>query len=713
MSAALSRWLHEHTADSSISELGPHLLALIPPGASFESDQWNVISWVLRPGNGISRYLYFDKIVHANLKAACKIWILHGRMTRNLGEGSAQARLTVVAILGEVLGARSFDTLKNEDFYAAERRIRKNRAAAGAYGLCKVLATFAKWLNLRTRSRLSYVSGMKKPAKHGRKGNDAGRHEKLMPDEVIRDLIAVNSRDDISDIDRFYLQIFTIDVGAGFRVGELANLPENCLIEHDGALQLLYFPEKKGRPVPKVVPPSLVPAIRAAVSALKSSTEDLRKLAAQQRENEPVDWLKVSSNEAAACYFTSKFAHEWTADPANRLINPDAVWHKFKKKLIDAIGTLEECGGNKSEAGRRLGVTYMSLERMLAEQRAARAGELRTMTCKGKEIRSWNFDPRLINENQFKLRARTTTHKLYPSVRAIIQDAREMQLRGEFYPNPVRDEGLEAQFKRSFALIRGPGGESYLEAHEALLLRRRGRGGNSRTSDFLAVTVTDLARWLSRNDGKTKISVFQRFGIVDPRTGEIAKFTWHDVRHWLNTQYQRGGLSQQQIALIFGRKDVGQNATYDQTSSEERAERLRNAVRDGVIVGEISDTYSRLADISREQAEEYLAGALRMINIMPHGLCTLNWAMNPCPHYLSCFTCGGDSEENSGACEHLIVDRNNSGHVAEIRRLRSEAQVALKVIPSESPMFSHYLRIFSNTTLKLEQMGLGVEVVAK
>ena len=713
MSATLACWLQEHTKDSSIGELGEHLLALVPPGASFESDQWNAISWVLRPGNGIRRYLYFDKIANADLKVACKIWILHGRMTRNLGEGSAQARLTVVAILGEVLGVRPFDTLKNEDFYAAERRIKKSREPAGAYGLCKVLATFATWLNLRTRSRLGYVSRIKKPAKHGRKGNDAGRNEKLMPDEVIRDLIAVNSRNDISDYDRFYLQIFTIDVGAGFRVGELANLPENCLVEHDGALQLLYFPEKKGRPVPKVVPPSLVPAIRAAISTLKASTADLRKLAAQQREDEPVDWFKVSTSETAARYFASKFAHEWTANPANRLINPDAVWHKFKKKLIDAIGTLEECGGNKSEARRRLGVSGMSLERMLTEQRAARAGELRMLTSKGEEIRSWNFDPRLINENQFKLRARTTTHKLYPSVRAIIQDAKDMQLRGEFYPNPARDEELETQFRRSFALIRGPGGETYLEAHEALLLRKRGRGGDSRASDFLAVTTTDLARWLNRNDGRTKTSVFQRFGIVDPRTGEIAKFTWHDVRHWLNTQYQRGGLSQQQIALIFGRKDVGQNATYDQTSSEERAERLRNAVRDGIIVGEISETYSRLADITREQAEEYLAGALRMINIMPHGLCTLNWAMNPCPHYLSCFTCGGDREENSGACEHLIVDRNNSGHVAEIWRLRSEAQEALKVIPPESPMFHHYLRVFSNTTLKLEQMGLGVEATSK
>lgn len=710
MSATLARWLHEHAEHSSIEELGEHLLALVPPGASFESDQWNAISWVLRPGNGVIRYLYFDKIAHVSLKVACKIWILHGRMTQNLGEGSAQARLTVVAVLGEVLGARPFDTLKNEDFYAAERLIKKNRAPTGAYGLCKVLATFAKWLNLRTRSRLGYVSRMKKPAEYGRKGNDTGRNEKLMPDEVIRDLIAVNARNDVSDYDRFYLQIFTIDVGAGFRVGELANLPEDCLIEHDGALQLLYFPEKKGRPVPKVVPPSLAPAIRTAISVLKASTEHLRKLASQQRENEPVDWFKVSSSETAAHYFASKFAHEWTANPANRLINPDAVWHKFKKKLIDAIGTLEECGGNKSEARRRLGVSGMSLERMLAEQKAARSGELRKLTSKGKELRSWNFDPRLINENQFKLRMRTTTHKLYPSVRAIIQDAREMQLRGEIYPNPDRDDELEAQFRRSFALIKGPGGESYLEAHEALLLRKRSRGGDSRADDFLAVTATDLARWLNSNDGKTKTSVFQRFGIVDPRTGEIAKFTWHDVRHWLNTQYQRGGLSQQQIALIFGRKDVGQNATYDQTSGEERAERLRNAVRQGGIVGEISETYSRLADISRDQAEEYLVGALRMINIMPHGLCTLNWAMSPCPHYLSCFACGGDSKEDSGACEHLIVDSRNSGHAAEIRRLRSEAQAALKVIPPQSPMFSHYLRIFSNTSLKLEQMGIGIEV---
>ena len=513
--------------------------------------------------------------------------------------------------------------------------------------------------------------------------------------------MACNQRDDISEEDRFYLQIFVLNVGAGFRVGELAYLPSNCLLEENGVLQIIYIPEKKGKPIPKVVPPSLIPAVRNAVETLRLATSELREKAATLREQAPHDWRKISDDETAARYFVSKFVNEWTSDPKNRLITPDGVWHRWKRRYIDAIGELERCGGNKSEVRRRLGISDVSLKRLLRDQQAAKAGHVSNfLTEDGKPRYSLTHDRRAVNVQRIEQHTRTTICDRYSSVRAIIEEAQRFHSRGESFPAPAHDPELEERFRRKFTLVQDKSGSTVLEAHEALLLKRR-RG---KKDDFLAITAGDLAKWLFRRD---RGSVFERLGILDPRTGSIAKFTWHDVRHWLDTQYERGGLTQQQIALIFGRKDLKQNATYDQTPSRERASRLRKAVRDGQITGLIPDTYSRLSEVSRERAEEYLAAATRIINIMPHGLCTLNWAMNPCPHFLSCFTCGG-GEANQGPCEHLIIDENDSCQVDEIKRLRSEAQHALTVIPSESPMFDRYLRVFTNTTLKLEKLGVGV-----
>ena len=693
---ALRSWLETHAPDSVLAGLADQLVAMVPAPATLEDDQWNIIGWKMRPGNSRFLYLYFDKISNADLRVACKIWILHSRKSARIAHGSAATRVVAVSFLDQCLAARPLGKLNTADFLKAENILKDSRSQASAYGVSKELQAFASWLNVRTGLRLSYISGIKKPKTHGRHSSDAARESKMLPDEVLRDLVAANQRSDLSDYDRFFLQVFVLNVGAGFRVGELAYLPADCLLENNGALQVVYFPEKGGAPVPKVVPPSLVPAVRAAVESLQASTAELRRVAAAVQAAQPWDWRGISDDEEAAKYFVAKFAHEWTADPANRIASPDGAWHRWKREYIDVVGVMNECGGNQSEATRRLGISRSSLMRMLGEQQGAKDGRFEALADSGAKRKTFVGDHRAINERRLKAHTRSTVYERYASVRLIVADAQAHQLRGETYPQPVHSAELEKHHRRSFALVRDVTGKTLLEAQDALLLKQRPGAAD----DFLAVTAGDLAVWLYKKDVG---SVFERLGIIDPRTGEIAKFTWHDVRHWLDTQFERGGLTQQQIALIFGRKDVRQNAVYDQTTGVERTERLRQAVRDGQLTGVISETYSRLADTSREQAEEFLAAAMRMVNIMPHGLCTLNWAMSPCPHFLSCFTCGGE-EGDQGPCEHLVVDRDSESQINEVQRLRTEAQAALKVIPPESPMFDRYLRVFTNTSLKLEQL---------
>ena len=70
-------------------------------------------------------------------------------------------------------------------------------------------------------------------------------------------------------------------------------------------------------------------------------------------------------------------------------------------------------------------------------------------------------------------------------------------------------------------------------------------------------------------------SLFSRFDFTEP-DGSPIKITSHQLRHWLNTIAQRGGLSQLDIAKWSGRKDIHQNANYDHMTAYELIEKVRS-----------------------------------------------------------------------------------------------------------------------------------------
>lgn len=175
-------------------------------------------------------------------------------------------------------------------------------------------------------------------------------------------------------------------------------------------------------------------------------------------------------------------------------------------------------------------------------------------------------------------------------------------------------------------------GNPSIYTEEALLLTQKYQlSEHSKTieDDFKAISESDITRWFgghkrSKGTENHEDSVFSRHNIVDPHTDEIMEMTSHDIRHWLNTIYQNGGLTEDQIALIFNRKHKQQDAEYDQISNKVRSERMKNAIRDKIAIGRVTATYSKLADFSREEAEDYLRSVTRMVNPMQHGVCMLD-----------------------------------------------------------------------------------------
>ena len=713
----LATWLEEQGANSAFRDIRDDVLGRLPDGLKFHEDDWNVISWITKVGTATERNARFGRIKHENLKCLCKLWVLYARLTGALNsKAGADQRILAFEALSQVLGARAFKTLKTDDFHAAEDWLAKHYQSA--YRVAGYLQQASAWLSLNFNQRLDYNNRLSNPAVYGRYGTDEGRDGKLVSSEIIRDLFQAQHREDLIAKDRFFLSVLVIMVGAGFRVGELAALPAQCLLKIDGKLHLLHHPEKGGKPVPRPIHPLLAAAVEDAVGRLLEQTREARALAKQLRTCPQLDWTRILADREAFRYFTAKWAHEWTAKSDHLMINPAGAWYNKDNRFIDAVGVYEAAGRNKSLAAKNLGVCRMTFSDLLDVQEAARRGELpqvRNAKSRGQTRSSWDTDLRVISIFKLQTHCGTILRQSKSGlVRDILDEAQALQLHGRVYPAPPIDAALEVRFQRKVQpLLRDKKGSAVLYQDEALLIVQKyalSEHRGTKDADFTSLTDSHISRWLSgeaRSAGtrNPEDSVFNRLCIMDPRSGEVAKFTTHDIRHWLNTLYQNGGLTEDQIALIFNRRYRKQNATYDQTSSKVRTERLKQAVRDRVAVGQVAETYSRIVEYSREDAEDYVRAVLRMVNPMPHGVCTLDWATTPCPHHLSCFS--GNEEE---PCEHLIIEPSHAATIEELERIQREAQLTIAAIESqgvdESPTMDHFKRIRRNIAITLEDVNL-------
>lgn len=704
---ALAAWLERREAADPIRELLSEMLAEVPKSQEFAASEWDVSSW---PGCAPQRTmtLRFAKIVNTDLRAAAKLWILHGRITSDIAVSTAKSRLTATQSLDHALGERALQSLTTGDFRHAERLLIDQYSNGTAARSGAHLSNFSRWLAINFGLRLNYKCQLRVQPAHGRLGDDEGRIRKLLPTEVLRDLVAATHRKDLNEIDQFYLPVLTLNLALGLRISEMARLPLDCLVREQYGLTVRYIPVKSTRAVPRPVHPAMARVVEEAVAKLARVTDAARTVAKQKRGVVETDWSKIIKSPDAFRYFVSVWANEWTSDKRNQIINPDGAWHQKENRFIDVIGILKEEHGNKSAAARRLGLNRNMFYRLLVAQEAALRGDLPPVQASGSERRghqrnSWDTDVRVISRERFKkhIKLAVRSDKL-SCVGDIIDAAQAAQLRGESFPRPPRNSRFESQYTKSVVpVVTDRSGRALLWPDEMLLVLRRYEFASSRAmkeDDFRARNDSDISRWLagearSRGTCNHEDSVFSRLQIIDPRTGEIAKFTWHDIRHWLDTAYENGGLTQDQIAMIFGRSTPLQNAVYDQTTRTERINRLREGVRNKKVFGTIAETYNAMLDKNtREEAEEVLKAGTSIVNSMPHGNCTLNWGTEPCPNHTSCLS----SQERPGEpCEHLVVDPLDSRQTEELARIEREATLAIETLKEQGAtrQAEHYTRV--------------------
>lgn len=229
------------------------------------------------------------------------------------------------------------------------------------------------------------------------------------------------------------------------------------------------------------------------------------------------------------------------------------------------------------------------------------------------------------------------------------------------------------------AADRALGQKGGLKFSEALFcVLRHQLSQNALTSPVL-LSIPNLARLgfdLSPSDDR--VTIFGRYGFTDA-DGDALKITSHQFRHLLNTEAQRSGLSDEQIAHWSGRLRVSQNSAYDGQENEERVEKSRAVV-------EAVQASIGLKPGSGDHwvvVVPHLRSATDITDIQPklsglktlYGECHHDWAFAPCEGFVACLDCN----------EHACIKGSDEDAQTKLGRLRKlHASVQLEVVKAEA-----------------------------
>jgi hypothetical protein len=129
-------------------------------------------------------------------------------------------------------------------------------------------------------------------------------------------------------------------------------------------------------------------------------------------------------------------------------------------------------------------------------------------------------------------------------------------------------------------------------------------------------------------------TIFERFGLVD-EDGSNIELTSHQLRVWLSTNAERGGMDAWKLAQWAGRARIEDNKHYDLRTQEEREQQVR-------MVLKLETRPSALEAIKMNLPVSYADLGLNRIGIVDvteYGMCTHDYAMSPCSKAGECMNC--------------------------------------------------------------------------
>lgn len=183
-----------------------------------------------------------------------------------------------------------------------------------------------------------------------------------------------------------------------------------------------------------------------------------------------------------------------------------------------------------------------------------------------------------------------------------------------------------------------------------------------------------------------RTSIFKRYGFSDA-DGNPLKLTSHQIRHLINTEAQRVGLTDEQIAHWSGRLRVDQNSVYDHRTLDERVEQTRRAVEDvqsavglpataeglsythGQWTIKVAAKPRALAEV--EDMQPQLSGLKTL-----YGECHHDWSFAPCEGFVKCLDCSEHACIKGAGDADVTLERLralHSGVLSEVAKASAAA----------------------------------------
>lgn len=159
-------------------------------------------------------------------------------------------------------------------------------------------------------------------------------------------------------------------------------------------------------------------------------------------------------------------------------------------------------------------------------------------------------------------------------------------------------------------------------------------------------------------------SVFARHGLLE-RDGQPITINPHAFRHNVSTHGSASGIADSFLARWQRRTHEADLQSYIHLTRAEQVARLRAAVRDGHLQGEVPTMYWALAP---EERDMFLDGVVQAVHVTPLGLCVHDFNTAPCPLSMNCVR----------RCGSFLWDPNDEAERATLVQLRRRDARALE-----------------------------------
>lgn len=205
-------------------------------------------------------------------------------------------------------------------------------------------------------------------------------------------------------------------------------------------------------------------------------------------------------------------------------------------------------------------------------------------------------------------------------------------IRDAFYRFEDVEKVVISMLPRNFPIMDPETGLKYSEALFVIPLNYLSPKATYRCM-FHTINIDTVNDQLGSRLKRGVSSIFGRLGFAE-LDGSPIQITTHQLRHWLNTLAQRGGLSQLDISKWSGRKDIHQNPAYDHMTADELIAKVRS-IDNGSMFGPLAEFVAK-PPIPRE---EFLQLKYPTAHTTDIGFCIHDWTMIPCQKHRDCINC--------------------------------------------------------------------------